>query len=67
MVGVSVDAESSLVDHYLVVEPAEDHQVLRIGLPTLRPGIHMVDLEAVATSAPVGLAHHSTLMDESSP
>ena len=49
-----VDVEASLVDHYLVVEPAEDDEFFGVGLPALDPGVDMVDLEPIAAGAAVG-------------
>jgi len=57
MVGVVVDAETTLVDDHLMVEPAEHYEVLGVGLPTLCPRVDMVDLKSVPGSAAVGSAH----------
>jgi hypothetical protein len=42
-----VDVAASLVDHYLVVEPAENDEIFGVGLPALSPAVDMVDLETV--------------------
>ncbi len=54
MFRMPVDLESSLVDDHLVVVPAEGDQIVRVGPSSLRPGDEVVDLESVATGAPVG-------------
>lgn len=42
---VEVDLEAALVDHYLMVEPAEHDELGLVGLPTLTPGHQMMDLK----------------------
>lgn len=46
MVGVGLGGESLLVDHYLMVVPAEGDQIVRICAPALAPGEDMMDLES---------------------
>jgi hypothetical protein len=51
---VDDDVESSFVDHNLMVEPAEDYQLVLVGAASLHPGGFVVDLEPVPGLAPVG-------------
>jgi hypothetical protein len=51
---VNNDLEASFVDDDLMVEPAEDDQVVLVGASHLHPGGFVVDLEPVSASAPVG-------------
>ena len=61
---VEHDLESSFVDHNLVMEPAEDNQVVLISRSASRPGNHMVDLETIPGRASVGLTHAVRSVDE---
>jgi hypothetical protein len=52
------------MDHEMVVEPAEKHQILLVGSSTLRPGCLVVSLEPVSGVASVGGAESMKLVDE---
>jgi hypothetical protein len=64
VVGVTVDLEASLVDHYLMMEPAECDQILGVCWPTLGPGFEMVYLETVAAVATVCGASVAVAVDD---
>lgn len=64
--GVSVDVESSLVDHYLMVEPAKSDQIVRVGGPALRPGGDVVDFESVSAVTSVCGASVAVTVDDRS-
>ena len=52
-----VDLETSFVNDYLVMEPAENDEIFLICLASSRPGDEMMDLETTTRVAPVGAAH----------
>ena len=51
---VNNDLEASFVDHHLMVEPAEDYQLVLVGDPALAPRGLVVDLKPVPGLAAVG-------------
>ena len=48
VVGMQLDFESSLVDHHVMVEPAQDDQFSLIGSPEFCERDEMMDLETMA-------------------
>jgi hypothetical protein len=61
---VLIDLEASFVDDDLMVEPAEEDQVVLVGAPALTPGDHMVGLESVSAGAAVGGAGPRILVQQ---
>jgi hypothetical protein len=53
------------VDHDVMVEPAEKHQILLVGTASLRPGGFVVSLEAISGITAVGGAPTLVFVDES--
>jgi hypothetical protein len=64
---VFVDLESLFVDGDVVVEPAENNQVVRVGPPFWEPVVDVVDFYPVCGVAPVDFAVSSGPGQFSSP
>jgi hypothetical protein len=52
--GLAVDLKAALVDHHLMMEPAESDQVVGVGGSALAPGLDVVDLEPMPRVASIG-------------
>ena len=65
VVGMLEQFVAPLVDHDVMVEPAEKHQILLVGTASLRPGGFVVSLEAISGITAVGGAPTLVFVDES--